>query len=144
MRDVAVGALCCSSPWVPGEWSEVQLAWLAKAGKTPSCLQNLRSIGLMPADTKAFLLVLRQAASEHIERTLQHFPQYAYRRGASAADALLRAAGHCFGVRMLLKQRRKDHTAKLPGDASVPLVGGLMCGLDLSKAFDALPHSENT
>ncbi|CAE7678489.1 unnamed protein product, partial [Symbiodinium necroappetens] len=61
---------------------------------------------------------------------------------ASTADALLRAAGHCFDIRALLRQHRKDHTAKLLGDADVPMVGGMMCGLDLHKAFDALPHSE--
>ncbi|OLQ10220.1 hypothetical protein AK812_SmicGene6118 [Symbiodinium microadriaticum] len=61
LSQVAIDALCCSDPKVPIEWSTVQLAWLAKAGKTPSRPQNLRSIGLMSVDSKAFLIVLRSA-----------------------------------------------------------------------------------
>ena len=115
--------------------------WLRR-GRPHPAFRICAPLGLCLLILRLFFWFCDKLPREHIERTLQHFPQYAYRRGASTADALLRAAGHCFGVRMLLKQRRKDHTAKLPGDASVPLVGGLMCGLDLSKAFDALPHSE--
>ena len=142
LGQIARDSLCCATPSVPVEWSEVQLAWLAKAGKTPSQPQNLRSVGLMPVDSKAFLIVLRSAVAPYIEHAMRDHPQYAYRKGASTADALMRAAGHCFGVRQLLQQHRRDHTAKMLGEASVPLVGGLMCGIDLQKAFDAFPHSE--
>ena len=45
-------------------------------------------------------------------------------------------------VRQLLLRHRSDHSARILGQADVPLVGGLMCGLDLQKAFDALPHTE--
>ncbi|CAE7427449.1 L96 [Symbiodinium sp. CCMP2592] len=139
---VATQTMCSQQPRVPRSWTEVQLAWLAKAGKTPSSPQNLRTIGLMPGDTKAFLIVLRDAVAPYIQECLFAQPQYAYRKGASTADALMRAAGHCFSVRALLQRHRRDHTSKLLGDASAPLKGGLMCGLDLQKAFDALPHSE--
>ena len=139
---VAIQSLCCDTPCIPQEWADVQLAWLAKAGKTPSRPQNLRSIGLMSVDCKAFLIVLRGAIAPYIEDTMRQHPQYAYRKGASTADALMRAAGHCSSVRKLLQRHRSDHTAKILGDANIPLVGGLMCGIDLQKAFDALPHSE--
>ena len=142
LSQVAIDALCCSDPKVPTEWSTVQLAWLAKAGKTPSRPQNLRSIGLMSVDSKAFLIVLRSALAPYVEQAMHGHPQYAYRKGASTADALMRAAGHCSAVRMLLQRHRHDQTSRLLGEAVVPCVGGLMCGLDLQKAFDALPHSE--
>ena len=139
---IARESLCCETPKIPQEWSEVQLAWLAKAGKSPTRPQNLRSIGLLPADAKAFLIVLRDEIAPYVEHCLHSCPQYAYRKGTSTADALLRAAGHCSNVRTLLSRHRRDHTAKLLGEASTPLVGGLMCGIDLQKAFDALPHAE--
>ncbi|CAE7359427.1 unnamed protein product [Symbiodinium microadriaticum] len=142
LSQVAIDALCCSDPKVPIEWSTVQLAWLAKAGKTPSRPQNLRSIGLMSVDSKAFLIVLRSALAPYVEQAMHDHPQYAYRKGASTADALMRAAGHCSTVRLLLQRHRHDQTSRLLGEAVVPCVGGLMCGLDLQKAFDALPHSE--
>ncbi|CAE7330741.1 unnamed protein product, partial [Symbiodinium microadriaticum] len=105
-------------------------------------ISSLRSIGLMSVDCKAFLIVLRGAIAPYIEDTMRQHPQYAYRKGASTSDALMRAAGHCSSVRKLLQRHRSDHTAKILGEATVPLVGGLMCGIDLQKAFDALPHSE--
>ena len=142
LSQIAIQSLCCDKPSIPQEWADVQLAWLAKAGKTPSRPQNLRSIGLMSVDCKAFLIVLRGAIAPYIEDTMRQHPQYAYRKGASTSDALMRAAGHCSSVRKLLQRHRSDHTAKILGEATVPLVGGLMCGIDLQKAFDALPHSE--
>ena len=77
-----------------------------------------------------------------VEQAMYDHPQYAYRKGASAADALMRAAGHCSTVRLLLQRHRHDQTSRLLGEAAIPCAGGLMCGLDLQKAFDALPHSE--
>ncbi|CAE7356962.1 unnamed protein product, partial [Symbiodinium sp. KB8] len=142
LSHIARDALCCSDSKVPTEWSTVQLARLAKAGKTPSRPQNLKSIGLMSADSKAFLNVLRSAIAPYVEAVMHDQPQYAYRKGASTSDALMRAAGHCSTVRMLLQRHHNDQTSKLLGDASIPCAGGLMCGLDLQKAFDALPHSE--
>ena len=96
----------------------------------------------MSVDSKAFLIVLRSAIAPYVEAVMHDQPQYAYRKGASTSDALMRAAGHCSTVRMLLQRHRNDQTSKLLGDASIPCAGGLMCGLDLQKAFDALPHSE--
>ena len=142
LSSIAMQALCGANVAVPVEWTDMQLAWLAKAGKAPSTPENLRTIGLMPADTKAFLIVLRNEAAPFIEAALKPFPQYAYRPGASTADALLRASAHCDEVRKLLLRHRGDHTSRVLGTDEAPLVGGLMCGLDLQKAFDVLPHTE--
>ena len=142
LASIAQEALCGRALRVPPEWTWVQLAWLAKAGKSPNCPENLRSIGLMPADAKAFLIILREAIAPIVRASMQSTPQYAYRQGTSTADPLLRATLHCSAVRDLLKQHQRDHTTKLLGDADVPLIGGLMLSLDLRKAFDAVPHSE--
>ena len=105
--------------------------------------QHLDFIGLyqhvLPFDSKELekALVKRRQLWGKLDTMRQH-PQYAYRKGASTSDALMRAAGHCSSVRKLLQRHRSDHTAKILGEATVPLVGGLMCGIDLQKAFDAV------
>ena len=135
-------ALCCANPRVPTAWGQVQLAWLAKAHKSPSCPQNLRTIGLMSPDTKAFLIILKRQAEPFILDSMTEVPQYAYRAGASTADAILRGGSHCRRIRQVLQKEAVDHTAKVLHQARAQLVGGLMCGLDLSQAFDRLEYSE--
>ena len=139
---LAKNAMCCDNPAVPMPWSQVQLAWLAKANKCPSCPRNLRAIGLMTPDTKAFLILLKRQAEPFVQDSLSGIPQYAYRAGASTADAILRGSSHCRRIRQVLKNATLDHTARVLQQAESQLVGGLMCGLDLTQAFDRLEYSE--
>eukprot|EP00439_Symbiodinium_sp_Y106_P039661 s233_g4.t2 len=139
---LAKDAMCCDNPAVPMPWSQVQLAWLAKANKCPSCPRNLRTIGLMTPDTKAFLILLKRQAEPFVQDSLSGIPQYAYRAGASTADAILRGSSHCRRIRQVLKNATLDHTARVLQQAESQLVGGLMCGLDLTQAFDRLEYSE--
>ena len=140
LRQIPIDALCSPIPHVPSEWSQLQFAWLAKAGKSPSTPANLRSVGLMPGDTKAFLMVLRDAAAPPILQAMAGILQYAYRPGSSTSDALLRASSHCSAVRDLLSKHRCDLTSKLLGHANAPLIGGMM--VSLRKAFDSVSHKE--
>ena len=142
LSDIAVKALCSREPKLPQRWCHMQFAWLPKVGKTPSEPANLRSIGLMAADTKSFLIILREAVKPYVLRAMIDVPQYAYRPGASTTDALLRASSHCSMVRDLLSQHVHDHTQKMLGHADTELVGGLMVSLDLRKAFDSVSHAE--
>jgi len=142
LSSLAISAFCSSAPSVPVDWASLQFAWLVKAGKSPHTPANLRSIGLMPVDAKALLIVLREAASPPILQAMQDAPQYAYRPGASTSDALLRASAHCASVRSLLEQHQVDHTSKILGHSGAQLVGGLMASLDLRKAFDSVSHKE--
>ena len=135
-------ALCSESPYVPTEWSDMQFAWLPKVGKSPCTPANLRSIGLMAADTKGLLVILREAVKPPILRYMIAAPQYAYRPGASTADALLRASYHCSSVRALLSRHQQDHTSRMLGLSDVVLVGGMMLSVDLRKAFDSISHTE--
>ena len=135
-------ALCCCSPELPSEWTTVQLIWIPKPSKTPSCPGNLRSLGLMPVDAKAFLLVLRSSAERYILDSLRETPQYAYRPKVGTDNALLRATHHCAAVRSLVGRCKNDHTAKVLDQGVSLLKGGLMCNLDLAKAFDTVPHNE--
>ena len=139
---IARQSLCADVPSIPQDWTTVQLIWLAKPGKTPSCPGNLRSIGLMPVDSKAFMIVLSTAAEPYIIAHLSDAPQYAYRAQAGTADALLRASQHCNEVRSLVGTHHQDHTAKILGVEAPLLSGGIMCNLDLAKAFDTVPHCD--
>ena len=142
LQSIAEDSLCAARPTIPAKWTEMQLAWLPKVGKTPSTPENLRSIGLLPADTKALMLILRDAAADSILASIRSIPQYAYRPGSSTGDAILRASSHCGQVRALLREHQQDHTSKILGTARVPLVGGLMVSVDLRKAFDSVSHQE--
>ena len=61
LHQTAVHALCRENPCIPTEWTEVQLAWLAKPKKCPNTPANLRTVGLMAGDTKLFMSVLKEA-----------------------------------------------------------------------------------
>ncbi|CAE7663237.1 HCN2 [Symbiodinium sp. CCMP2592] len=139
---VSQACLCTPNPIIPLEWSTVQLAWLPKPLKSPSCPANLRTIGLMPVDAKAFLILLRQEAEQYVAQAVHDCPQYAYRSQAGTADALLRASHHCLEVRSLAAACHQDYTSKIIGEHLPDVVGGLMCNLDLAKAFDTVPYNE--
>ena len=135
-------ALCGSQPHVPVGWCSVQLAWLPKRPKPPTQPNHLRSVGLTPGDSKAFLLVLKEHLSESVYAALGDTPQFAYRKGMDTHNAILRATRHCYGVRTLLQQSRQDHTSRVAGGARCRLAGGMAISLDLAKAFDSVPHIE--
>eukprot|EP00439_Symbiodinium_sp_Y106_P051758 s5093_g6.t3 len=142
LQQLADDTICKSEPSVPEMWTRVQLAWLPKPGRAPNSPEVLRSIGLMGPDTKAFLMILKRNANPWVQQALRKYPQYAYRGLASTNDALLRATLHCSTVRHRMEGYAEDHTAKILGQAKRELIGGLMVGLDLSKAFDLLSHQE--
>ena len=142
LEAISTEMLCSSSPVIPSLWTRVQIAWLPKPGKTPSCPEHLRTIGLMGVDTKAFVILLKSEAHPYIMNMLQHTPQFAYRSGVSTLDAILRVGQHFSDVRRDIESTSTSHLSKLLGDQIPELIGGLAISLDLSKAFDCLPYAE--
>ena len=142
LSKISVACLCCDAPAVPAEWSEVQLAWLAKPGKSPCVPENLRSVGLMSADSKAFVLVLRGHVEGCVRSLLFDTPQYSYRPGMDTNNAILRAVCHCRAVRQLQRQAIRNRTSRIMGALPPELHGGLLISLDMCKAFDSVPHKE--
>ena len=61
---------------------------------------------------------------------------------ASTLDPIMRATLHCAKVRKALAGYVEDDTAKILQQTDRELLGGLMVGIDLSKAFDLLSYSE--
>eukprot|EP00439_Symbiodinium_sp_Y106_P079499 s1094_g18.t1 len=94
LHEVAKMTVAHSEPSLPTEWSQVQLAWLPKPNKSTASPAGLRTIGLMGADTKAFIHILKQKANVYVQQALQDSPQYAYRKHTSTLNALLRASEH--------------------------------------------------
>ncbi|CAE7557903.1 unnamed protein product [Symbiodinium sp. CCMP2592] len=120
----------------------VQLAWLPKPGKSTAIPANLRTIGLMGCDSKAWLYILKKHANPFVQTALRDIPQYAYRVQASTSDPLLRASKHCHTVREMLASCQDDLTSRLANQNQTLLIGGMMASLDLSKAFDSITHEE--
>ena len=109
---------CCASfmqrgSHIPTEWTEVQLAWLAKPRKCESSPGNLRTVGLMAGDTQIFMSVLKEAVMEQITEGLWEIPQFAYPKKSSTIDALLRGNLHCAEVRSLAGEVNMDVTTRL-------------------------------
>ena len=142
LQKIAHDTVCSAQPYIPDFWTRVQLAWLPKPGKAPSSPAQLRSIGLMGPDTKAFLMILKRQANPWVQQALATVPQYAYRQLASTMDPILRSTKHCTTVRRILANYVEDHTAKILNRTDQELLGGLMVGIDLSKAFDYLGYAE--
>ena len=141
LSDLSKIFLCSSSPWIPALWCRIQLAWLPKPNKTPCCPAHLRTVGLMAGDSKALMILLKQASQDAMQQSLEPMPQFAYRSHSSTFDAILRVAGHCAEVRRLLEGAQTTQAHKL-GVPQPELIGGLMVAVDLSKAFDNVTHSE--
>ena len=142
LQSLAQSSLTGSAVQIPHSWSTVQLAWLAKQGKAPVSPCNLRSVGLMSPDTKAFLLILKKHANPYVQAALQGVPQYAYRRGTSTSEPIMRASQHCSEVRRILELHKGDLTTRLLAQQEAELVGGVMCSIDLAKAFDSVDYRE--
>ena len=140
--EISKRALCGLDPHVPVGWCSVQLAWLPKPPKPPTLPQHLRSVGLTPGDSKAFLLVLKEQLSDSVFAALGDTPQSAYRKGMDTHAAILRATQRCHVAREVLQRRRLDHTSRVAGVPRCRLAGGMVVSLDLAKAFDSVPRVE--
>ena len=141
LSKIAIDNLCGERVCIPPRWCSAQLVWIAKPSKPPTTPENLRSLGLMAPDCKAFLHLLKERACPFVLEEMRKYPQFAYRQGTSTYDSILRASSHCHKVRETLENHKGDLTSKLLQRNEAELKGGIMCSLDLSKAFDLVDHA---
>ncbi|CAE7700026.1 unnamed protein product [Symbiodinium sp. CCMP2592] len=97
-------------------------------------------LGIQDASGKALARVLKDRLFEQIRAKLELYPQFAYLRNRSTADAIRRVSAHCAAVRHKLTTVRNTVYAKRQGRAKPRFLGGAQLTLDMSTAFDRLPR----
>ena len=137
-----------SEAWGPGAegsappiWKDAQMVWMPKPQKDSSILANLRPIGLVHPMGKSVTVVLRTRLVPTLMEALVTRPQFAYAKGRSTLDALLRAHGHLTQTRQVVEACKSSIYARHSGQEPNPCFGGLCFSLDLKGAFDAVPRS---
>ena len=130
------------TPFVPQAFRDAWLIMLAKPGKPCRSPGDMRPIGLSHPLGKALLRTLRARIMPYAQTFLDFIPQWGFLPGREAADALSKAFGHCASVRTLLKQQSLNINHRKAGAQRLQVAGGVAVALDISKAFDTIPHRE--
>ena len=129
-------------PYIPQPFKDAWLVMLVKPGKVCKGPADLRPIGLSHPVGKALLQALRQRILPYAEQYMAHTPQWGFLPGREAADALAKAFSRCEMVRALCRTQTLNINRRRAGDKREKLVGGVAVALDISRAFDTIPHQE--
>ena len=111
---------------------------LPKPNKVSRQPKDLRPIGVQDPASKLIARVLRDRLSPQVTQLLHASPQYAYTQGKSIDSAILRVVRHCREIRGRLQAGALSVHARAAGAQSSSCYGGVMMGIDLSRAFDNL------
>ena len=117
------------------------LALLPKPHNTSRLPKDLRPLGIQDPASKLIARVLRDRLCPQVQHLLHQAPQYAYIEGKSIDSAIIRVVRHCRVVRDRLKAGALSVHAKASGAKGSTCYGGIMIGLDLSRAFDCLTRA---
>ena len=129
-------------PYIPQAWKDAWLILLRKPGRPCKGPGDMRPIGLSHPIRKAILRGLRAKIMPHAQRYVEHVPQWGFVPGREVADALARAFRRCQAVHILCKQQSVSIINRMDGITRRRVAGGLAVALDISRAFDAVRHSE--
>ena len=121
---------------IPEEWCTSWLCWLAKPGKPHHTMKGWRGISLQSVIGKATLKAIVSHAKMLCFPRLSQFPQFAYLRGRSTGDAILRVMGHRARAIALGKSVNATHHDMRAGKQRGSLAGGLQFFMDIDGAFD--------
>ena len=121
--------------------TDCSLTLLPKPHKATRLPQDLRPLGIQDPASKLVAKVLRERLYPQVKNLLHQAPQYAYTEGKSIDSAILRVVQHCKLVRNRLKEGALSVHARASGATKSTCFGGLMLGIDLSRAFDNLTRS---
>ena len=121
--------------------TDCSLTLLPKPHKTTRLPQDLRPLGIQDPASKLVARVLRERLYPQVKNLLHQAPQFAYTEGKSIDSAILRVVQHCKIVRDRLKEGALSVHARASGATKSTCFGGLMLGIDLSRAFDNLTRS---
>ena len=129
-------------PYVPQPFKDAWLTMLPKPGRVCKSPSDLRPIGLSHPLGKSILRVLRSKILPYARTFMDNVPQWGFMPNREVSDALSRAFQHCASVRKQCKTQTPSLNRRWEGVQSRALVGGLAIALDISKAFDTIPHAE--
>ena len=129
-------------PYIPQPFKDAWLTMLPKPGRPCKNPSDLRPIGLSHPLGKCVLRALRAKILPYAVDYLHGVPQWGFIPGREAADALSRAFSHCKAVRDACKGQASNIHRRKAGTTPQSLTGGLTIALDISRAFDAIPHVE--
>ena len=129
-------------PHVPQAFKDAWLTMFPKPGRVCKSPSDLRPIGLSHPLGKSILRVLRSKILPYANTFMDTVPQWGFMPGREVSDALSRAFQHCASVRKQCQAQTPSLNRRWEGVQSRALVGGLAIALDISKAFDTIPHTE--
>ena len=131
------GVRSCPSQ-LPEEITHCSLALLPKPGKAMRQPTDLRPIGIQDLASKLIARTLKDMLVPQVAHLLQCTPQFAYCEGKGIDQAIFRVIGHCGRVRTRLSDGVLSVHARRAGRVTSKCYGGIMVGIDMSRAFDTL------
>ncbi|CAE7281246.1 unnamed protein product [Symbiodinium sp. CCMP2592] len=129
------------APQYPPEVADCTLFLLPKPNKPGRRPADLRPLGIQDPSSKVTASAIRNRLQELTLGFLQRRPQYAYCPDKAIDQAIARVCQHCRQVRDRVQHAIPTVHGRREGQKSSQCVGGIMLGLDLSRAFDCIPRA---
>ena len=131
----------CSHHWqttlrFPSSSGQGHLVFLPKPNKKGQHPSELRPIALLEPTGKMLMGLLAQNLKLEVWPALRVLPQFAYLPKRGCADAIARLSQHCHLVRSIIEQQSLSIHQQAHGLRRLPVSGGIVISLDMSKAFD--------
>ena len=123
---------------LPAEITDCSLALIPKPGKSTRLPKDLRPIGIQDPASKLIAKALRDQLAPQTADLLQRVPQYAYCEGKGIDQAIQRVIAHCQSTRQRLQEGSLSVHERRAGKRCSTCYGGIMIGIDMSRAFDNL------
>ena len=131
----------CNPSCLPQEITNYSLALLPKPGRTTRLPKDLRPIGIQDPASKLIARALREQLSLQVKELLSAAPQFAYCEGKGIDMAIHRVIRHCSQTRTRLQEGTLSVHARRAGRTASTCYGGIMVGIDMSRAFDNLTRA---
>ena len=121
---------------IPSKWKDAWVRCVPK--RTVRSPKDIRPISLQCPIGKAVLRTVVRQAIDYIKPSLAPLPIFAYLRGRSTEQALLRVHQHLKQVRDRCQLLTYNVWTRKAGHDHPPCHGGITLSLDLSNAFDTV------
>ena len=123
---------------LPGEMTDCTLVLMPKPGKASKLPKDLRPLGIQDPMSKVVAKALRDQLEVQVSGLLASLPQYAYIKREGHRRMYQPCGVLCDSVRSGLQASVGSVHSRREGCAPSQCYGGIMVGIDLSRAFDTL------